>query len=192
MLNLIIFGAPGAGKGTQAQKIASENSNLKHLSTGSLLRDEIAKDTDFGKTVKNTVAQGGLVDDQIVDTLIKNELQKSGQAAGFIFDGYPRNLNQARTLDNLLTKETLPITLNLGVSENELLKRLELRGQKDGRSDDTLETIKNRLKIYHQETAPLLNYYASKNRLINIDGNGDIESVYQQIQIVVDELKKDE
>jgi len=192
MLNLIIFGAPGAGKGTQAQKIASENSNLKHLSTGSLLRDEIAKDTDFGKTVKNTVAQGGLVDDQIVDTLIKNELQKNDQTIGFIFDGYPRNLNQARTLDNSLTKETLPITLNLEVSENELLKRLELRGRKDGRSDDTLETIKNRLKIYHQETAPLLNYYASKNRLINIDGNGDIESVYQQIQIVVGKLKKDE
>jgi adenylate kinase len=190
MLNLIIFGAPGAGKGTQAQKIISENSNLKHLSTGSLLRAEISKDTDFGKTVKNTVAQGGLVDDKIVDELIKNELQKNGQIAGFVFDGYPRNLNQARTLDNLLSEENLPITLNLEVSENELLKRLELRGQKDGRSDDNLETIKNRLKIYHQETAPLLNFYAAQNRLINIDGNGDIESIYQQIQIIVDKLKK--
>jgi adenylate kinase len=190
MLNLIIFGAPGAGKGTQAQKIASERTNLKHLSTGSLLREEIAKDTDFGKTVKNTVTQGGLVDDKIVDELVKNEIKKNGQNAGFIFDGYPRNLNQARTLDNLLAEESLPITLNLEVSENELLKRLELRGQKDGRSDDTMETIKHRLKIYHQETVPLLNYYASKNRLINIDGNADIESVYQKIQTIVDKLKK--
>jgi adenylate kinase len=190
MLNLIIFGAPGAGKGTQAQMIVSENSNLKHLSTGSLLRAEISKDTDFGKTVKKTVAQGGLVDDKIVDELIKNELQKNGQTAGFIFDGYPRNLNQARTLDNLLSEETLPVTLNLEVSENELIKRLELRGQKDGRSDDTLETIKNRLKIYHQETAPLLNFYDSQNRLININGNGDIASVYRQIKTIVDELRK--
>lgn len=190
MLNLIIFGAPGAGKGTQAQKIASLNSNLKHLSTGSLLRAEISQNTDFGKAVKNTVAQGGLVDDKIVDELIKNELQKNGQTAGFIFDGYPRNLHQAHTLDALLTEKNLPVTLNLEVDEDELLKRLKLRGQRDGRSDDTLETMKNRLKIYHQETALLLNFYASQNRLININGNEDIASVYQQIKIVVDELKK--
>ncbi|MDD2680482.1 MAG: adenylate kinase [Patescibacteria group bacterium] len=181
MFNLIIFGPPGAGKGTQAQKI-SEDFNLIHLSTGALLREEVSQQTTIGKQVQTIVAGGGLVDDNIVDTIVKNEIEKNGPSAGFVFDGYPRNINQALKLDTLLTTKALPLVLNLEVNQEELISRLKLRGQKLGRADDNKTTISNRLLIYAQQTQPLLDFYAEKERLISVDGQGSIEEVFEHLK----------
>ncbi len=180
MLNLIIFGPPGAGKGTQAQKIAQEL-NLIHLSTGALLREEVSRQTNIGQRVQAIMVRGELVDDSIVDEIIKQKIE-NGQTAGFIFDGYPRTLNQAKNLDVLLAAKALPLTLNLEVSSDELIKRLKLRGQELGRSDDNEKTINNRLSIYQQQTRPLLDFYAEQKRLISVDGQGTIDEVYQRLQ----------
>jgi adenylate kinase len=180
MRNFIIFGPPGAGKGTQAQRIA-DALDLKHLSTGALLREEVSRQTNIGQRVQDLMAKGELVDDNIVDEIIKNKVENSGQVAGFIFDGYPRTISQANYLDVLLAAKALPLILNLEVSAEELSKRLILRGQTTGRADDNQETIKNRLIIYQQQTQPLLDFYASQKRLISVDGQGEIEEVYRRL-----------
>lgn len=177
MRNFIIFGPPGAGKGTQAQKIAAEL-NFNHLSTGALLREEVSRQTEIGQRVQKIMAQGELVDDNIVDDIIKDKIQENGQAAGFIFDGYPRTIAQAKNLDALLAAKALPLILNLEVSTSELINRLKLRQQESGRDDDNEETIKNRLRIYAEQTQPLLNFYADQGRLISVNGQGSIEEVY--------------
>ncbi|MDD3285239.1 MAG: adenylate kinase [Patescibacteria group bacterium] len=181
MRNFIIFGPPGAGKGTQAQKIANEF-NLHHLSTGALLREEVSRQTEIGQRVQKIMDQGGLVDDSIVDAIVKNKITQDGQVAGFIFDGYPRTINQAENLDALLAAKALPLILNLEVEEKELIKRLKLRGQESGRSDDNEETIKNRLHVYSEQTRPLLDFYARQKRLISVNGQGTIEEVFQLLQ----------
>ena len=180
MLNIIIFGAPGAGKGTQAQKLA-EALNLKHISTGTLLREEVLKNSDIGKEVKNIISQGSLVSDQIVDQIVKNQILENGSHAGFIFDGYPRNIKQAENLDKFLTEISLPIILNLKVSNNALIQRLLLRGINSHRPDDNETTIKYRLNIYNEQTEPLLTFYGHQNRVIDIDGEGSVEDVYQRL-----------
>jgi adenylate kinase len=181
MFNLIIFGPPGAGKGTQAQKI-SKSLNLIHLSTGALLRKEVSQQTAIGQKVQTTIASGDLVDDNIVDTIIKNKIEKNGLTAGFIFDGYPRTINQALKLDTLLAQKTLPLVLNLEVKSEELINRLKLRGQKSGRVDDNKITINNRLLVYTQQTQPLLDFYADKKRLISVNGHGSIEEVFNNLK----------
>lgn len=180
MPNFIIFGPPGAGKGTQAQKIATAL-NLTHLSTGALLREEVSRQTQIGQRVQAIMSQGGLVSDSIVDDIIKSEIKKNGHSAGFIFDGYPRTLNQAQNLDEFLAAKALPLVLNLEVKENELIKRLKLRGQATGRTDDNEKTIKHRLQVYHQQTQPLLDFYRDKKRLISVNGQGTIEEVYLRL-----------
>jgi len=181
MFNLIIFGPPGAGKGTQAQKI-SQSFNLIHLSTGALLREEVSQQTAIGQKVQAIMANGELVGDDIVDEIVKNEIEKNGLSAGFIFDGYPRTISQAKKLDTLLTTKALPLVLNLEVSSEELINRLKLRGQESGRADDNEITISNRLLVYAQQTQPLLDFYAEKKRLINVDGQGSIEAVFNSLK----------
>ncbi|MBN2885067.1 adenylate kinase [Patescibacteria group bacterium] len=181
MFNIIIFGPPGAGKGTQAQKI-SESYDLMHLSTGALLRKEVANQTKIGIEVQAVMANGDLVSNNIVDEIIKNEINKNGQVAGFIFDGYPRTIQQAKQLDKLFTAENIPLVLNLEVSDEELINRLKLRSQESGRADDNDVTIANRLQVYTKQTQPLLNFYANKNRLISIDGQGSIEEIFKRLQ----------
>jgi len=181
MRNFIIFGPPGAGKGTQAQKIANEF-NLHHLSTGALLREEISRQTEIGQKVQKIMDQGGLVDDSIVNTIVKDKITQNSQGDGFIFDGYPRTMAQAKNLDALLNVKALPLVLNLEVEEKELMERLKLRGQESGRSDDKEETIKNRLRLYSEQTRPLLDFYARQKRLISVNGQGTIEEVFQLLR----------
>ncbi len=180
MRNYIIFGPPGAGKGTQARKIA-EALNLMHLSTGALLREEVSHQTAVGQRVQDIMARGELVDDNIVDGIIKDKIENNGQVAGFVFDGYPRTINQANHLDVLLAAKALPLILNLEVGDDELIKRLRLRGQEAGRVDDNEETIKNRLLVYKQQTQPLLNHYSAQKRLISVDGHGEVDDIYQRL-----------
>ncbi len=181
MRNYIIFGPPGAGKGTQARKIA-EALNLTHLSTGALLREEVSHQTAVGQRVQDIMARGELVDDNIVDGIIKDKIENNGQVAGFVFDGYPRTINQANHLDVLLAAKALPLILNLEVSDDELVRRLRLRGQEVGRADDNEETIKNRLLVYKQQTQPLLNHYGDQKRLISVDGHGQVDEIYQRLE----------
>lgn len=189
MLNIIIFGAPGAGKGTQAQKLAAAL-NLKHISTGKLLREEVLKNSDIGKEVKSIISQGSLVSDRIVDQIVKNQILENGSHAGFIFDGYPRNITQAENLDKFLTKISLPIILNLKVNTNALIQRLLLRGIDSNRPDDNETTIKYRLNIYTEQTEPLLAFYGKQNRVIDIDGEGSVDEVYQRLITQIKNLNK--
>ena len=181
MRNFIIFGPPGAGKGTQAQKIANEF-NLHHLSTGALLREEISRQTEIGQKVQKIMDQGGLVDDSIVNAIVKDKITQNSQGDGFIFDGYPRTMAQAKNLDALLTAKALPLVLNLEVEEKELMERLKLRGQESGRSDDNEKTVKNRLRLYSEQTRPLLDFYARQKRLISVNGQSTIEEVFQLLR----------
>jgi adenylate kinase len=127
------------------------------------------------------MARGELVDDEIVDGIIKNKIEENGLAAGFIFDGYPRTLRQAQSLDVLLAAKALPLILNLEVSEDNLITRLIARGRETGRADDNETTIKNRFRVYTAQTQPLLDFYAASGRLISVDGEGTIEEVYQRL-----------
>ena len=188
MFNFIIFGPPGAGKGTQAEKLAIAL-NLLHLSTGALLREEVSRQTNIGQRVQDIMAKGSLVNDEIVDEIIKNQVTIDGRNAGFIFDGYPRTINQAKNLDVLLAAKALPLILNLEVNVDELIKRLVLRGQALGRTDDNEETIKNRLFVYEQETRPLLDFYAHQKRLISVNGQGTIEEVYGRLENEIEKIK---
>lgn len=180
MLNIIIFGAPGAGKGTQAQKLA-QALNLKHISTGLLLREEVEKQSAIGKKVASIIKQGSLVADEIVDEIVKNKILENGHQAGFIFDGYPRTLNQAKNLDHFMRNYGLPTILNLQVNIDNLVKRLLLRGQDSNRPDDNELTIKFRMSIYTEQTEPLLKFYQSENRVFHIDGEASVEDVYTNL-----------
>lgn len=146
------------------------------------MREEISRQTEIGKKVQQVIAKGELVDDIIVDNIIKNKIKKNGQAAGFIFDGYPRTINQAKYLDTLLAAKALPLTLNLEVDENELVKRLKLRKKEAGRIDDDEKIIKNRLRIYVEQTQPLISFYADQGRLISVNGQGSIEEVFSLLR----------
>lgn len=185
MQNFIIFGAPGAGKGTQASRLAA-NLNLQHLSTGALLREEVSRQTEIGQRVQDILDRGELVDDEIVDTIVKNVVNNNGRNAGFIFDGYPRTINQAKNLDILLAAKALPLTLNLEVSADELTNRLLARGQRLDRQDDNETTIKKRLSVYKQQTEPLLDFYAQQQRMISVNGEGSIDEVYNRLREKID------
>ncbi len=180
MLNIILFGPPGAGKGTQAIKIA-EKFNLIHISTGDLLRAEVKAGTDLGNAAKNLMDKGILVSDEIVTGMIDSKIGHNLSAKGFIFDGFPRTLNQAEALDALLAKYNLSITstLSLEVDEEELYKRISLRGKLSGRVDDQdRHTFLKRMQVYRTETAPLKKYYSDKGILNAVNGIGEIEDIF--------------
>lgn len=173
MYQLIIFGPPGVGKGTQAELIA-KNLNLEHISTGEILRNAVSEGTEFGKKAKEIMDKGNLVPDEIMNGIVKDTLRKI-RKDGFILDGFPRTLEQARALTGIfkeLNFNSIQV-LNLFADDNEITERLLKRG----RSDDTRETIKNRLKIYYDSTAPVKDYYNELNPVKEINGDGEIPEI---------------
>ncbi|QNL50131.1 adenylate kinase [Olivibacter sp. SDN3] len=188
MLNLVLFGPPGAGKGTQSQKLIKKY-QLVHLSTGDILRGEIAQGTTLGVEAKKLMDDGKLVPDEVVIGMISNKLDSNSDAQGFIFDGFPRTVAQAEALDKLLASKDEKISgmIALQVDEEELEKRLLLRGQESGRSDDANpEIIRKRIVEYQSKTAPVANYYQEQGKLQNIHGIGTIEEIFDNICKVVD------
>ncbi len=183
MLNIILFGPPGAGKGTQSELI-QEKFNLTHLSTGDMFRFHMKNDTELGKKAKEYMEAGNLVPDQLVIDMIDNKLSESHDTGGFIFDGFPRTPDQATALDELLAKKGWEIAkmVSLEVEEDELVKRLLLRGKDSGRKDDSDESIiRNRMAVYNKETAPLKDFYANQGKHIGVDGIGSIEEINGRI-----------
>jgi adenylate kinase len=182
MFNLILFGPPGAGKGTQAVKIA-EKYGWVHVSTGDILRSEVSQGTPLGLKVKAVMEAGTLVSDELLIEIMESVFRKNSDAGGFVLDGFPRTLNQAKELDGMLEKlgTRVSLVLSLEVESEELAKRMLNRALEQGRKDDTEEVIKNRLVQYHQHTKPLIEYYASKNLLKNLGGMGSIEDIFASL-----------
>lgn len=191
MLNVVLFGAPGSGKGTQAQKII-EKYGLVHISTGDLLRSEVAGKTDLGLKAKAIMDKGELVSDEIVIGMIKKKLEENQTGKGFIFDGFPRTVEQARALRNALTDidERVSIMISLEVAREELVKRLLKRGCDEGRSDDILETINNRIDVYNRQTIPVTYYYDKMHKHVSIEGMGKVDQIFKRIEKVIDKKLK--
>jgi adenylate kinase len=189
MINLILFGPPGAGKGTQSALI-EEKYNLVHLSTGDMFRFHLKNETELGKLAKGYIDKGNLVPDELVIDMIDNKLEEEKDANGFIFDGFPRTTKQAEALDVLLGKKGWSINnmVSLEVDEDELVKRLLLRGKDSGRKDDQDESIiRNRMNVYNKETAPLIDFYKKQNKHVGIEGIGSITDISQRIFDAIDE-----
>ncbi|HWS00822.1 MAG TPA: adenylate kinase [Prolixibacteraceae bacterium] len=190
MINLVLFGPPGAGKGTQAAFLAKAY-NLIHLSTGDILREEIAAGTKIGQTAKDIICRGELVPDSMVIDLIQEKLDKNPKANGFLFDGFPRTVPQAEALDALLVhyKRNVSAMLSLEVEKEELIARLMNRGATSGRDDDSDRSIiENRIEIYNQKTAPLINYYRKAGKYESINGIGTIEEITGRLRACIDRL----
>ena len=190
MLNLVLFGPPGAGKGTQANLLI-EKYNLIHLSTGDILRGEIAAGTTLGLKAKSLMDKGDLVPDQVVIGMISSKLDKNVNINGFIFDGFPRTAAQATALDKLLLEKGTSITamISLKVEDTELIQRLLARGKDSGRADDQNKNIiTNRINEYNTKTAPLKEYYSKQNKLSEIEGVGTIEDIASKLNTLIDSL----
>lgn len=186
-LNIILFGPPGAGKGTQSAFLI-EHYNLIHLSTGDLLRAEIKAETELGKAAKELMDQGELVEDRIVIGMIRNMMEAHLEANGFIFDGFPRTQAQAEALDEMLNSKSEPITMMLAleVPEEQLVKRVLGRGATSGRTDDQDEKIiRNRIREYEKKTAPLKAYYEAQGKYTGLDGTGDISDITKRLVKVI-------
>ena len=186
MINIVIFGAPGSGKGTQSDLI-KEKYNLIHISTGDILRQEIKNETELGVIAKEYIDKGQLIPDELICDMLDKVLGNVKDAKGIIFDGFPRTIPQAEALGRILNKREMDISalLDLQVEEDELINRLLERGKKSGRSDDNEETIKSRLKVYHSQTAPLAEYYKSKGKYAAIEGIGGIDEIFNRIDDVI-------
>ena len=188
MFNLILFGPPGSGKGTQSERLISRY-GLKHLSTGDLLRSEIAGQTPLGLAAKSFMDKGQLVPDEVVIEMISSALDNNPHAHGFLFDGFPRTTAQAEALDKLLSQKGtfISVVLALQVSETELVKRLLNRGLTSGRSDDADETtIRARYGEYEKKTAAVAEYYKKYDKVIYIHGEGDVEEIFQSLSKEID------
>ena len=188
MLNLVLFGPPGAGKGTQSQKLI-EKHGLIHLSTGDLLRGEISQGTELGLEAKKLMDQGILVPDEVVIGMISNKLDANKDAEGFIFDGFPRTVAQAEALDNLLKSKESAISgmIALEVNDDELERRLLERGKESGRPDDANpEVIRKRIKEYNDKTAPVAGFYQNQEKFTSINGIGSIDQIYGAIDAVIE------
>jgi len=191
MLNIILFGPPGAGKGTQSEKLI-EKYGLVHVSTGDLLRSEKANKTELGLLAKKYIDEGHLVPDEVVIGMIRNKLQGNLSGPGYIFDGFPRTVVQADELDKLMGELGTDITImvSLEVDESELVKRLLKRGETSGRSDDNEETVRKRLEVYNRETSPVARHYSSQGKLSIVNGLGTVGEIFDRICIAVsDKLK---
>lgn len=183
MFNLILFGPPGSGKGTQSDYIV-EKYGLIHLSTGNLLREEIAQETPLGIEAKNFMDNGQLVPDEVVIGMVDSYFDKHEDAKGFLFDGFPRTVAQAEALDKLLDlkKTQIAVVLALDVSEEELIKRLLNRGKTSGRSDDTNEeVIRKRFYVYTNETKPVAEHYKKADKFLSIKGEGTVDEIFESI-----------
>lgn len=186
-MKLILFGPPGAGKGTQAKKISSHY-NIPHLSTGNIFRYNIKNQTELGKKVKSILDAGELVPDETVVDLVVDELQNDKYNNGYILDGFPRTIPQAEALDDFLDSQDdgIDLFLTLSVPQEELINRILSR--EDGRSDDTPEKIKTRLEVYFNETEPVLNYYKKQGIVKEINGMGSIDEIFERIKNELDKI----
>ena len=181
MSNLVIFlGPPGAGKGTQASKIAEEKS-LAHISTGDMLREHVSNGTELGNMAKTLLDQGKLVPDSLVIEMLIERLNSDECKNGAILDGFPRTLAQAKSLDEISSQFKISKVIVFEANHEELVKRILHRGETSGRSDDTEESINVRLKVYEQDTAPLIDYYNQKNLVVKINAIGDVDNIYNLI-----------
>ena len=188
MLNIVLFGPPGAGKGTQSENLINHY-NLVHLSTGDILRSEIANKTELGMQAKELMDKGELVPDQVVIGMIRSKLKNNPDAKGFIFDGFPRTHAQAETLDVLLADydTRINVMLALDVEKEELISRLLERGKVSGRSDDQdRSVIENRINEYIKKTAPLKQYYDDQGKFVSIDGQGTIEEIFDRLKKAIE------
>ncbi|MBS1747024.1 MAG: adenylate kinase [Bacteroidetes bacterium] len=191
MFNIILFGPPGSGKGTQSQNLISKY-GLKHLSTGDLLRNEISRQTPLGLEARHFIDIGQLVPDEVVIGMISSALETNPEANGFLFDGFPRTEAQAEALDKLLElkKTSIAVMLALDVSEEELVKRLLHRGQSSGRSDDTNENIiRSRIVEYENKTKSVADYYARFNKVVHIKGEGSVDEIFETLCHEIDKRK---
>lgn len=191
MLNIVLFGPPGAGKGTQSQKLI-EHYQLTHISTGDLFRKHLGEGTALGKQVKNYMDAGFLVPDELVISMVDDKLQEDQSTKGIIFDGFPRTIAQAEALDELLESKNIPITgmVALDVPDEELIKRLLERGKTSGRTDDQdIDKISTRLEVYRSETLPVANYYQQQQKYVAINGVGSIDDIFQKITDEINKLK---
>lgn len=192
MFNLILFGPPGSGKGTQSEKLV-EKYALVHLSTGNLLREEISNKTPLGLEAKNFIDKGQLVPDEVVIGMIDSCLEHHKNASGFLFDGFPRTAAQADALDKLLSlkKTEIALVISLEVTEEELVKRLLNRGKTSGRTDDTNEAvIHQRFAVYRNETAPIADHYKKLKKFQSIKGEGSVEDIFSLVSQSIDKRMK--
>lgn len=190
MKNIVIFGAPGAGKGTQSDKLI-EKYGLGHISTGDVLRNEIKNGTELGQTAKGYIDNGQLIPDDLMVTILASVYDGFGKEhAGVIFDGFPRTIPQAEALKEMLAERGHQVAamIELSVPEDELMARLLNRGKLTGRSDDNEETIKKRLEVYHNQTAPLIEWYENEGIHHHVEGLGTVDEIFDRICAVVDAL----
>lgn len=187
MLNIVLFGPPGSGKGTQSEFII-EKFSLIHLSTGDILRNEINNRTELGLKAKEIMDRGELVSDQIVIDMIGNKIEANKSSKGFIFDGFPRTVSQAEALDKLLQEyeEEVNLMVALEVEDDELITRLLKRGKDNGRSDDNLDTIRKRINVYNEQTSPVIDYYKSKGKFRSVNGVGSLNEISSRIVHIVE------
>lgn len=190
MFNIVIFGAPGSGKGTQSKMIV-ERYGFDYISTGDMLRQAISQGNELGKTAKEYIDRGQLVPDDLIVRLIADFLDDKRGSKGVIFDGFPRTIKQAEALKTMLNERgtDIHILLDLQVEDDELVARLLERGKISGRSDDNPETIKARLDVYHTQTAPLATYYIGEGKHVAIKGVGQIEDIFERIAEAIDRAK---
>ena len=191
MFNLVIFGAPGSGKGTQSEKLI-ETYGLFHISTGEVLRDQIAKGTELGKTADKFISNGQLIPDELMVNILSDLLDSNPATRdGVIFDGFPRTIPQAVALNEMLAKRGAQVNAVVGleVADDELIDRLIKRGVESGRSDDNLETIQKRLAVYHSQTQPLREFYVNEGKYLSIKGSGSIDDIFADIKKSIDAIK---
>ena len=184
MLNIVIFGAPGSGKGTQSERIV-EKYGINHISTGDVLRAEIKNGTELGKTAKGYIDQGQLIPDELMIDILGSVFDSFKDSKGVIFDGFPRTIAQAEALKKMLAErgQDVSVMVDLDVPEEELMVRLIKRGKDSGRADDNEETIKKRLHVYHSQTAPLIDWYKNEKKYQHINGLGTMEGILSLIHI---------
>ena len=189
MLNIVIFGAPGSGKGTQSERIV-EKYGINHISTGDVLRAEIKNGTELGKTAKGYIDQGQLIPDELMIDILASVFDSFKDSKGVIFDGFPRTIAQAEALKKMLAErgQDVSVMVDLEVPEDELMVRLIKRGKDSGRADDNEETIKKRLHVYHSQTAPLIDWYKNERKYQHINGLGTMEGIFADICEAVDKL----
>ena len=189
MLNIVIFGAPGSGKGTQSERIV-EKYGINHISTGEVMRAEIKNGTELGKTAKGYIDQGQLIPDELMIDILASVFDSFKDSKGVIFDGFPRTIAQAEALKKMLAErgQDVSVMLDLDVPEDELMVRLIKRGKDSDRADDNEETLKNRLHVYHLQTAPLIDWYKNEKKYQHINGLGTMEGIFADICEAVDGL----
>ena len=182
MFNFILFGPPGSGKGTQSVKVA-EKYKLTHISTGEIFRQNICEKTELGMKVQQIIEKGELVPDELLVAILEDAMDQAAGTAGFVFDGFPRTLQQAKDLKEMLDKrnEKVSLVLALEVDDQEVIKRLLKRAEMEGRKDDTREVIENRIQVYNKQTQPLINYYSKNGSFTSVNGIGNIDEIFDAI-----------